>query len=381
MFIPPGQGNAAHPTRSRRSSSSSRARCWSSSRTAPATARRRCWGRGTASRCPANVIHGFTNVGLEPAYLQVMLGKAKPELMTYTDGDLQQPPRRAPPRRGLPRLAFRSPLPRACRRLPKRKEDGRFVAGQGRYLDDLRVPGLLHVALVRSPHAHARVVADRRGAPRAPDRRGGGVDARRPAGAGRRERPPARARSRRAGAYVHPIMAGGRARHVGESVAVVVADDPYVAADGAERVRWPTSPARRRRRARPPRPGPRASTTRGRTTSSRRARAPRAMSSARWPTADVVVVRAAGLPARGRDADRDARRAGAPDRDRRRPHGVDVDPGALRGAQRDRAGGGPARGANPGDRPRRGRRLRGERARLPRGDPAARGGPSPRAAR
>jgi hypothetical protein len=39
--------------------------------------------------CPANVIHGFTNVSLEHAYLQVMLGKARPELMTYTDGDLQ----------------------------------------------------------------------------------------------------------------------------------------------------------------------------------------------------------------------------------------------------------------------------------------------------
>ncbi|MGH7350006.1 MAG: hypothetical protein ACREI6_08300, partial [Candidatus Rokuibacteriota bacterium] len=40
---------------------------------------------------------------------------------------------------------------------PKRKEDGRFVAGRGRYLDDVRVPGLLHLVLVRSPHAHARV--------------------------------------------------------------------------------------------------------------------------------------------------------------------------------------------------------------------------------
>ena len=39
--------------------------------------------------CPANVIHGFQNVGLEPAYLQVMLGRAKPELMTYTDEELQ----------------------------------------------------------------------------------------------------------------------------------------------------------------------------------------------------------------------------------------------------------------------------------------------------
>ena len=38
---------------------------------------------------PANVIHGFVNVGLEPAYLQVMLGKARPDLMTYTDQSLQ----------------------------------------------------------------------------------------------------------------------------------------------------------------------------------------------------------------------------------------------------------------------------------------------------
>jgi oxalate decarboxylase/phosphoglucose isomerase-like protein (cupin superfamily) len=40
--------------------------------------------------CPANVIHGFVNVGLEAAYLQVMLGKARPDLMTYTDATLQQ---------------------------------------------------------------------------------------------------------------------------------------------------------------------------------------------------------------------------------------------------------------------------------------------------
>jgi carbon-monoxide dehydrogenase large subunit len=36
--------------------------------------------------------------------------------------------------------------------------------------------------------------------------------------------------------YIHPVMAGRRVRHVGEALAVVVADDPYVAADGAERV-------------------------------------------------------------------------------------------------------------------------------------------------
>lgn len=40
-----------------------------------------------------------------------------------------------------------------------RKEDYRLVTGQGRYLDDIAVPGSLHAHFVRSPHAHARIVA------------------------------------------------------------------------------------------------------------------------------------------------------------------------------------------------------------------------------
>ena len=35
--------------------------------------------------CPAGVIHGFQNNGLEPAYLQVMVGQTKPEPMGYAD--------------------------------------------------------------------------------------------------------------------------------------------------------------------------------------------------------------------------------------------------------------------------------------------------------
>jgi carbon-monoxide dehydrogenase large subunit len=40
-----------------------------------------------------------------------------------------------------------------------RKEDYRFVTGQGRYLDDMVFPGCLHAHFVRSPHAHARIAA------------------------------------------------------------------------------------------------------------------------------------------------------------------------------------------------------------------------------
>jgi aerobic carbon-monoxide dehydrogenase large subunit len=41
----------------------------------------------------------------------------------------------------------------------KRKEDPRFLQGQGNYLDDIRLPNMLHLALVRSPYAHARLVS------------------------------------------------------------------------------------------------------------------------------------------------------------------------------------------------------------------------------
>jgi aerobic carbon-monoxide dehydrogenase large subunit len=39
----------------------------------------------------------------------------------------------------------------------KRKEDARFLRGQGRYLDDVVLPNMVHMAILRSPHAHARI--------------------------------------------------------------------------------------------------------------------------------------------------------------------------------------------------------------------------------
>ena len=41
----------------------------------------------------------------------------------------------------------------------KRKEDARFIRGKGTYLDDIRLPGMLHGAVLRSPFAHARINA------------------------------------------------------------------------------------------------------------------------------------------------------------------------------------------------------------------------------
>ena len=39
----------------------------------------------------------------------------------------------------------------------KRKEDGRFLRGKGNYVDDFVLPGMLHMSILRSPHAHARI--------------------------------------------------------------------------------------------------------------------------------------------------------------------------------------------------------------------------------
>ena len=37
----------------------------------------------------------------------------------------------------------------------RRREDFKFITGKGRYVDDIKVPGMLHMAVLRSPHAHA----------------------------------------------------------------------------------------------------------------------------------------------------------------------------------------------------------------------------------
>src|SRR5687768_6824349 len=40
----------------------------------------------------------------------------------------------------------------------RRKEDPRLITGSSTYVDDVRLPGTLHLAVVRSPYAHARIV-------------------------------------------------------------------------------------------------------------------------------------------------------------------------------------------------------------------------------
>ena len=40
----------------------------------------------------------------------------------------------------------------------KRKEDPRFLQGAGQYVDDVKLPGMLYLDIVRSPYAHAKIV-------------------------------------------------------------------------------------------------------------------------------------------------------------------------------------------------------------------------------
>ena len=39
----------------------------------------------------------------------------------------------------------------------KRVEDARFLQGRGNYIDDIKLPGMLFLDIVRSPYAHARI--------------------------------------------------------------------------------------------------------------------------------------------------------------------------------------------------------------------------------
>ena len=39
----------------------------------------------------------------------------------------------------------------------KRKEDVRFLHGKGHYVDDIKLPGMLYMDIVRSPYAYAKI--------------------------------------------------------------------------------------------------------------------------------------------------------------------------------------------------------------------------------
>jgi carbon-monoxide dehydrogenase large subunit len=123
----------------------------------------------------------------------------------------------------------------------KRREDPRFITGEGRYVGDIQLPGLLHAAVLRSLHAHARIRAIRTGAAiRLP----GVVGVFTAAELHRWLRPlpafgsPPPGLAQRVAFTVKQTaqyaLARDTVRHVGEPIALVVAESPYVAADALD---------------------------------------------------------------------------------------------------------------------------------------------------
>jgi aerobic carbon-monoxide dehydrogenase large subunit len=116
-----------------------------------------------------------------------------------------------------------------------RAEDARFVKGEAVYVGDMKLPRMLYAAFVRSLHAHGRIVAIETNAARALQ----GVRAVLTATdvEGLVDPFPIAARD---GAEIvpvmHPVLAAGRVRYVGEPVALVIADSPELAADASELV-------------------------------------------------------------------------------------------------------------------------------------------------
>jgi len=118
----------------------------------------------------------------------------------------------------------------------KRREDERLLQGRGAYVADVRRPFTLHMALVRSPHAHARLRAVDLTAARG---RPGVVDVITFADMPALSRPiPMRLAERgQMSRYLQRPLAHDKVRYVGEPVAVVLADDRYRAEDALAHVR------------------------------------------------------------------------------------------------------------------------------------------------
>jgi carbon-monoxide dehydrogenase large subunit len=123
----------------------------------------------------------------------------------------------------------------------KRFEDVRLVRGGGRFQADVEVPGQVHAVIVRSPHAHARILGiDAAAARRAPGVLAvfTGADVARD-GLGTMKMTLKRTRPDGSPMFAPPHrgLAVERARHVGDPVALVVAETRAQAEDAADLVR------------------------------------------------------------------------------------------------------------------------------------------------
>src|SRR5215471_4573218 len=125
----------------------------------------------------------------------------------------------------------------------KRREDPRFITGKGRYVDDVKLPGMTYAAFVRSPHAHARIrKIDAAAALRHPGvvavftgKDMAGVNSL-PCGWDLNKGKNIPGVVQDLVMVPHMPLTSDAARHVGDPVAVVIADSQDAAGDAAEKV-------------------------------------------------------------------------------------------------------------------------------------------------
>ncbi len=119
----------------------------------------------------------------------------------------------------------------------KRREDKRFLKGKGKYTDDIKLPGMTHAAFVRSPYAHAKILSIDSEAAKNAD---GVVAIFTGADCGNYGVPCGWQVDFKNGDTMkeplHPLLAVGKALHVGENVAVVIAETLEQAIDATELV-------------------------------------------------------------------------------------------------------------------------------------------------
>ncbi|MDP9841581.1 aerobic carbon-monoxide dehydrogenase large subunit [Streptosporangium lutulentum] len=108
-----------------------------------------------------------------------------------------------------------------------RKEDPRFIRGKGRYCDDVQLPGMLHLAILRSPVAHARIVSIDTSAAEAHPKVKAVVTGAALAEMGLAWMPTL-------SGDVQAVLATDKVRFQGQEVAFVVAEDRYAARDALE---------------------------------------------------------------------------------------------------------------------------------------------------
>src|SRR5947199_4580406 len=109
----------------------------------------------------------------------------------------------------------------------KRKEDARFIRGQGTYLDDIKLPGMVYGALLRSPYAHAKIVSIDTARALAHPKGAAVVTAKDLETLGLAWMPTI--------SYdTQAVLAGDKVRFQGQEVAFVIATDEYSANDALE---------------------------------------------------------------------------------------------------------------------------------------------------